>query len=109
MSGEVLTIKDMQSHVVKTIIGSVLTSAILAIGTGVIFYFKTNSAIDRLNENQNDMKTTVEKHTEQINKTNTDFGMTGVQQQAFERRLTGIEESQKQILNVLIEIKNKQQ
>lgn len=105
---ETLTLKDMQSHVVKTVIGSVVTSAIIAIGTGVIFYFRTNAAIDRLNENQGEMKKTLDSHTEQINKTNTGMGMNEVQSKAFDKRLTGIEESQKQILQVLIEIKNKQ-
>lgn len=106
---EQLTLKDMQGHVVKTIIGSVVTSAIIAIGTGVVFYFRTNAALDTLNNNQTEMKKTLDSHTEQINKNNTGMGMTEVQQKAFEQRLTSIEESQKQILQVLIEIKTKQQ
>lgn len=106
---EQLTLKDMQGHVVKTIIGSVVTSAIIAIGTGVVFYFRTNAALDTLNTNQTEMKKTLDSHTEQINKNNTGMGMTEVQQKAFEQRLTSIEESQKQILQVLIEIKTKQQ
>lgn len=103
---ETLTLKDMQSHVIKTIIGSVITSLVAALVTGFAFYYKTTASIDRLNENQTDMKTTIEKHTEQINNTNTGMGMTVVQQQAFEKRLVNIEESQKEILKVLIEIKN---
>lgn len=102
---ETLTLKDMQRHLIKTIMGSVITSVILAIGTGVIFYFKTNAAIDTLNTNQNEMKKTLDSHTEQINKNNTGMGMNEVQQAAFEKRLTSIEESQKQILQVLIEIR----
>ncbi len=106
MSTDVLTRKDLQNHIVKAIIGSSVTSLFLIILAGVAFYYGTNAAITRLNENQIEMKKTIEIHTEQINKTNTGMGMTEVQQQAFEKRLTGIEESQKQILNVLIEIRN---
>jgi uncharacterized protein HemX len=106
MSEETLTLKDMQGHVVKTIVGSAITSLLIVIVAGVTFYYGTNAAIARLNEKQSDMNKTLDSHTEQINKTNTGMGMSTVQQQAFEKRLTGIEESQKQILNVLIEIKN---
>jgi predicted PurR-regulated permease PerM len=103
---EALSLKQLQSHVIKTIVGSVITSLLVALITGFSFYFKTNAAIDKLNDNQTEMKKTIEAHTEQINKTNTGMGMSEVQQEAFEKRLTNIEEGQKEIMKLLIELKN---
>jgi len=103
---ETLTLQDMQKHVIKTIVGSAVTSLIIAIVTGMSFYYGTNAAITRLNEKQDDMNKTIQNHTDQINKTNMGMGMSEVQQQSLKERLTAIEEGQKQIMTVLIEIKN---
>jgi len=102
---ESLSLKQLQSHVIKTIVGSVVTSLLVALITGFSFYYKTNASIDKLNEGQVEMKKTIEVHTEQINKNNLGMGMTSVQQIAFEKRLNNIEEGQKEIIRVLMQIK----
>jgi hypothetical protein len=101
---EILTIKDVQSHVIKAIVGSAITSLFIAIVTGIAFYYGTNAAIARLNENQSDMKKTIEIHTDLINKATNGMGMTEVQQQNFEKRLNSIEQNHKEIYNILIQI-----
>ena len=101
---EILTIKDVQSHVIKAIVGSAITSLFIAIVTGIAFYYGTNAAIDRLNEKQDDMNKTIVAHTDQINKATNGMGMTEVQQANFDKRLNSIEQNQKEIYNILIQI-----
>jgi len=101
---ETLTLKDMQKHVIKTIVGSAVTSLIIAIVTGMSFYYGTNAAIARLNEKQDDMNKTIQVHTDQINKATNGMGMTEVQQANFDKRLNSIEENQKQIYTILLQI-----
>jgi len=105
---DTLTLKDLQNHLVKAIIGSVITTVILVTLAGIAFYYNTNSSISDLNITTAKLSITVDKHTEQINNTNMGMGMNSVQQIAFEKRLNGIEDGQKEILRLLIEIKKSQ-
>lgn len=99
-----LNLKDLESHVIKTIIGSIVASLSVALITGFSFYYKTNNAIERLNESQTEIKRTVMEHTDLINKATTGMGMSDVQQKNFEQRLNNIESTQKEIYNMLIQI-----
>jgi predicted PurR-regulated permease PerM len=101
---ETLTLQDMQKHVIKTIVGSAITSLFIAIVTGMSFYYGTNAAITRINEKQDDMNKTIQTHTDQINKAANGMGMTEVQQANFDKRLNSIEENQKQIYTILLQI-----
>ena len=101
---ESLTLKDLQKHLIKTIVGSIAGSILLGVISGFTFYYKTTASIDRLNEKQIETSLIIDKHTDQINKATQGMGMSEVQQGAFKERLTAIEESQKQIYNVLLEI-----
>lgn len=105
---ETLTLKDLQTHIVKAIVGSFVTSLLVTAIAFVTWYYKTNTSIDILNKTTSKLTEVVDKHTEQINNTNMGMGMNSVQQVAFEKRLNGIEDSQKEIVRLLIEIKKSQ-
>jgi predicted PurR-regulated permease PerM len=101
---DVLGTTEMRKHVNKTIIGSSIGSLFVAMATGISFYYSTNSAIVRLNEKQDEMNKIIQVHTEQINKATNGMGMNEVQQANFDKRLTSIEENQKQIYTILLQI-----
>jgi membrane peptidoglycan carboxypeptidase len=100
--------KELKSQVIKTIVGSIVGSLLMALALEFSFYYKTNASLDRLNEIQATTTAIVDKHTELINQTINGQGMSGVQQQNFEKRLNQIEEGQKEILRVLLEVNSGQ-
>ena len=100
--------KDLQNNVIKAVVGSIVGSLLIALATGFSFYYKTNASLDRLNEIQAATTIVVNKHTELINQTINGQGMSSVQQISFEKRLTSIEDGQKEILRVLLEVNSGQ-
>ncbi len=101
----VLSLRDLQKHLVKTIVGSIATSILVVILGLVAFYYNTTYSVKAIQEKQTEMAITLDKHTDLINKATQNVGMSEVQQTAFNQRLNTIEESQKQIISILLEIK----
>lgn len=104
MATEELSLKSLQSHLIKTVIGSVVSALIAGLIMGYSFYWQTKSSIERLTDEQKETKVLVDKHSEQLSKNNQDNSVSDVQIKNLERRMTSIENTQKDMLSVLIEI-----
>lgn len=108
MSGESLNLKTLQSHVIKTIVGSIVSALVLSLIVGIAFYYKTNDTLSRLTDEQQETKTIVAKHSEQLSKTNQENSVSDIQIKNLEQRMGSIEKTQEDMLRVLIEINTSQ-
>lgn len=108
MSGESLNLKTLQSHVIKTIVGSIASALVLSLIVGIGFYWKTNDTLGRLTDEQAKTTVIVEKHSEQLSKNNQDNSVSDVQIKNLELRMGSIEKTQQDMLRVLIEINTSQ-
>lgn len=108
MSGEVLDLKTLQSHLIKTVVGSVVAALVAGLSVGFSFYYKTNSAIDYLTTQQKETKTIVDKHTELISQGTNFNSVSDVQIKNLEQRMQSIEKTQQDIIKLLIEINSSQ-
>lgn len=95
-----LTLKDVQSHLIKTIIGAVLGAFVVA----VVFYFKTNHDISNLQqvsaENAQSIKMINSSLTElnlQVQQTNTPATINQIEIQNLSQRLDGVETNLKRL------------
>lgn len=104
MSEETLNLKTLQSHLIKTVIGSAVVAIFSALISSFSFYYKTTGAIDTLIEKQAETRKIVDTHSEILAKSITNNSVSDVQIQNLERRMTSMESTQKDILNILLEI-----
>jgi len=104
MSEEALTLKSLQSHLIKTVVGSVAGALIAGVIMGFSFYYKTSVTLDILNKEQTATREIVDKHTEQLNKNTQSSSISDFQIKNLDIRMTSIEKNQQEILKLLIEI-----
>lgn len=104
MSEDNLTLKSLQSHLIKTVIGSVVAALVTAVIMGFSFYYKTSSSLEVLTKEQTETRELVNKHTEQLNKNTQSSSVSDVQIKNLEARFSSMEKTQQDMLKILIEI-----
>lgn len=108
MEEEVLTLKTIQSHIIKATIKATITSAVSACGAAILlfvgFYYNTEN---RLSTNETSIKSITivqEKQSVDINVIKEKMSADNANSSNLDKRLTAIEDSQKEIYRVLIEM-----
>jgi hypothetical protein len=103
-----LTLKILQQHLTKAILGAFGVSIVAVVIGYFAFYYNT---INRLDNNEVTLGSVVkvqEKHGDMLQKLSLDYGVDKNEITNIEKRLQGVENSQIQIINLLIEIKTQQ-
>lgn len=104
MSEETITLKSLQSHLIKTVVGSVVAALVTGVIMGFSFYYKTSATLDVLTKEQTETREIVDKHTEQLNKNIQSSSVSDVQIKNLETRMSSMEKTQQDMLRILIEI-----
>ena len=99
-----LTLKSLQSHLIKTVLGSVASAIVAGVIMFFIFYWNTTYTLDSLIKTTEETKAIVDKHSEQLNSSNNSNSVSNIEIKNLQQRMSAIEESQKDIVKLLIEI-----
>jgi acyl-CoA synthetase (AMP-forming)/AMP-acid ligase II len=108
MKEEKITLESLQSHVIKTFIGSFAAAIISAIVVGFSFYYKTSSSLDYLLKENEKNREIINKHTEQLSLNQQTNYVSDYQIKNLEQRIKSIEIQQQEIIRILIEINSNQ-
>lgn len=103
-----LTLKSLQSYLIKTIVGSLATAAVAGLLVVYASYWQTKSAIKGLTEAQTETRKIVDGHSELLNKTSISSSVSDVQIKNLEQRMGSMEKTQQDMLKLLIEINSSQ-
>lgn len=103
-----LSLKTFQTHVIKTVVGSVIAAVVIMIGTAFGFYYKTKNQLDNHENRLNNMSVIVNKHDEEISTNNSATNVSDLQFKNLDKRISTIEERQEAIFELLIEISSNQ-
>ncbi len=68
MADTVLSLPDLQKHLIKTIIGSIVSSVSIAIIIGISFYYRTTYSMESIQSKQTEMSVTLDKHVRSATK-----------------------------------------
>ena len=104
MNGESLTLKSLQTHLIKATITSAVSACIVAILLMVGFYYTTNN---RVSANESDIKNIIEIQDKQgvdINLIKEKMSADNANAINFDRRLNAFEENQKETNKLLLQI-----
>lgn len=99
-----LTLKSLQSHLIKTVLGSVASAIVAGVIMFFIFYWNTTYTLENLTKTTNETRAIVDKHSEQLSKSSNSNSVSDVEIKNLQQRMSAIEESQKDIVKLLIEI-----
>jgi hypothetical protein len=112
---EKLTLKIIQSHLIKTILGALGVALVGAFFTSYGFFYKTNTSIDILNSNKIETKHDVKELKKDVNDikialTNTGFYTEDNKEKIdnLEQDVKDIKKSQEEMMKLLFEIKSRQ-
>ncbi len=100
--------ENSTKNFVAWFVKSLALAIISACLTGLAFYYNTNNVLSSHTEKLSDHAMILKEHGDAIIKISQNMGMTEAQASYFEKRLNAIEESQKEILSEIREIKRGQ-
>ncbi len=103
-----LTLKSLQSHLIKTIVGSLATAVVAGLLIVYSSYWQTKDAIERLTEEQKETRILVDKHSDLLTKSTESNSVSDVQIKNLEQRMGAMEKTQQDMLRLLIEINTSQ-
>jgi Co/Zn/Cd efflux system component len=103
-----LTLKSLQSHLIKTIVGALAVAILGAVLTAWGSHYQTKEAIEMLTKEQQETRGIVDKHSELLSKSSESNSVSDVQIKNLEQRMTSMEKTQQDILKLLIEINTSQ-
>lgn len=105
---EVLNLKTIQSHIIKATIKATITSAVSACGAAILlfigFYYNTDNRLSTNETNIESLMVSQEKTAVDINVIKEKMSADNANATNLDKRLTAIEDSQKEIYRVLIEM-----
>ena len=109
-----LTLKSLQNHLLKAILGALGVAIVSAITISLVFYFRTNSNLNDLNESKEETKQDIKELKKDISEiksslSNTTFYTTDNKEKvkSLESQISDLKKQQDEMLKVLYEIKAK--
>jgi acyl-CoA synthetase (AMP-forming)/AMP-acid ligase II len=105
---ESITLQSLQSHVIKTFVGSFAAAIISAVVVGFSFYYKTSTSLEYLLKENEKNREIINKHTEQLTLNQQTNYVSDYQIKNLEQRIKSIEIQQQEIMRILIEINTNQ-
>lgn len=116
-----LTLKELQSHVIKTIVGALAVAVIGSFITIYSFYYSTINTIDNLKESKTEtqseikeLRISVDKINDNVNEIQTKLSNTNIytdnnkeQIKSLNERMGNMEKKQDEMLNILYDIKSR--
>ena len=116
-----LTFRGLQKHIIYTIVGCFVLALLTGAGTSTAFYYKTNNAIERGIENDeeqdksiNEIKISVQQINSKLGSTNTTTAVSDERIKALEKIIENlqanqqnIQKNQTEMLKILIDINRK--
>lgn len=103
-----LTLKSLQSHLIKTLVACVGSSLLIVLASGFAFYYNTQNTLDKHDTQINELNMEVDKHGDLISNNSNDNNISETEMKNLDKRMSSIEENQKEIFNLLIEISSDQ-
>lgn len=99
-----LTLKDVQNHLIKTTVGSVLGATFAAIVVLMAFYYNTNNKLDNheLRLQSFDVRETSTEN--KLNNIEVNMGINNVQQTNLDKRMSNVEQKVDAIYNLLVKM-----
>ena len=109
-----LTLKKLQSHLIKTILGALAVAIVGAIVTSSAFYYRTNYNLNELNESKIEARQDIKELKADVNDIKVSLSNTGIYTtdnkekiDALNSDVKEIRKSQEEMLKLLININNK--
>ncbi len=114
-SEERLTLKTLQSHLVKTVIGALAAGIVVAFFTSYSFFYKTTDSIDELNKSKTESKQDIKDLKNDVAEIKLNLSSTGIYTSNNKEEITQlkndvseIRKSQAEMMKLLYDIKSKQ-
>lgn len=111
---EKLTLKTLQTHLVKTIIGALVVTIIGAFFTSYSFYYNTISNISELNESKTETANDIKELKKDVSEIKINLSNTGIYTTANKEQINNlnndikeIRKSQEEMMKILIEMNGK--
>lgn len=105
---ETLNLKSLQAHIIKAVIGSVVTTLFAGLIMYLAFYWQTKDTLTNLTKEQSDIRVIVDKHSDILNSSVTNNTVSDVQIKNLEKRISSMEQTQNDMMKILIEINSSQ-
>ena len=110
-----LTLKKLEGHIIKTIIGALIVAFIASVGSHYAFYYKATDDIQDLKNNKVEMKDDIKELKSAVSDIKMAISNTGIYTNENKDKINSLEQDVKDIklqqaemLKVLYEIKAKQ-
>lgn len=100
--------QSLQTHLIKTVVGSVVSGILVALITGFSFYYKTSASIEKLSDDQKRLEKVTIEHAEKLYKLSVKEGITEVDFKNLKDKVNSIEETQKEMYSLLLNISYEQ-
>ena len=111
---EKLTLKILEKHIVKTILGSLAVALVGALITSFTFYYQTNSSINELNQSKEETKQDIKTLKNDVSEIKTSLSGTNIytnlnkeEVQTLKVEIAEMKKQQEEMLRVMYEIKAK--
>lgn len=101
---QALTLKDVQTHLTKTLISSIVGASVVAILSVVGFYYNTKNTLSNQESRIESVSAMATSAEEKINGMQIDLGMNDVQQTNIDKRLTKVETKVDAIYDLLVKM-----
>lgn len=112
---EKLTLKKLQGHLIKTILGALGVALVGAFFTSYSFFYKTNTNIDELNTNKIETKQDIKELKKDVNDIKISLTNTGFYTEDNKEKINNLEQdvkdikkNQEEMVKLLYEIKSRQ-
>lgn len=109
-----LTLKKLQNHLIKTILGALGVAIVGAFITSFVFYYRTNYNLNELNESKIETREDIKQLKENVNDIKVSLSNTGIYTtdnkekiDALNADVKEIRKSQEEMMKILIQLNNK--
>jgi len=109
-----LTLKSLQNHLIKTVLGALAVTLVGAFITSYAFHINTNNNLDELNKNKSETKADIRELKNDVAEIKTSLSNTNIytvsnkeKAQSLENQISEIKKQQDEMVKLLYEIKSK--